>query len=172
MKVEAKKPRQISTAPNRFGLSRMVPMSKSLNAVQFDMILLANKNMKHYKRTWYNYPRDAEVGWLNKWFRRKIGLSWLDDCRGVLKKGGWVYRWHTARPAEGGMFHGSEARGQFAWKIVSMLSSRGITVERGVYRVAKKSWKPLKPPTAAPSEVPKDQEVPQNKSGPGDPEDP
>lgn len=150
----------------------MVSMSKPLNAVQFDMVLLANKNMKHYGRTWYNYPRSAETDWLNKWFGRKIGLSWLDDCRGVLKKSRWVYRWHKGLPVDGGMFHGSEARGQFTWKIVSLLSSRGILVFRGVYDTAKKSWKHFKPPTATPSEVPKDQGIPLKKSGPGDPEDP
>jgi len=147
-------------------------MLKSLNAVQFDMILLANKNMKHYQRSWYNYPRDAETGWLNKWFRRKIGLSWLDDNRGVLKKDRWVYRWQKGLPADGGMFHGSEARGQFKWKTVSLLSSRGIAVFRGVYEAARKSFKPLKPPAATPSEVPKDQKNPPKKPNGTDFEDP
>jgi len=147
-------------------------MNRSLNGVQFDMILLANKNMKHYRRTWYNYPRDAEVGWLNSWFRRKIGLSWLDDNRGVLKKDRWVYRWQKGLPADGGMFHGSEARGQFTWKMVSLLSSRGIAVFRGVYDTARKLFKPLKLSTATPLEVSEDRGDPPKKPGPRDFEDP
>jgi len=147
-------------------------MPKSLNALQFDMILLANKNMKHYKRTWYNYPREAERGWLSKWFRRKIGFSWLDDNRGILKKDAWLYRWQTPKPGDGGRFCGSQARGQFTWKTVSLLSSRGIAVFRGVYNTAKKSFKSLKPPTATPLQISEDHQAPPKKPGGSDFEDP
>lgn len=123
-------------------------MALALNAVQLDMLFLANKNMKHYGRSWYNYPRDAEIGWLKRWHGRIVGLSWLDDNRGILKKEGWVRRWQTGKRKEGGIFRGSEARGQFTWKTVSALASRGITVFRGVYALAKRSFKPKEPQTA------------------------
>jgi len=147
-------------------------MDRSLTAVRFDMLLLANKNMKHYKRTWYNYPRGAEAGWLKKWFRRKIGLSWLDDNRGILKKGGWVQRWQTPKRGDGGILHGSEARGQFSWQTVCALSSRGITVFRGVYDTARRFFKPPKPPTATRPVVPIDPEIPPRKPGETDFQDP
>lgn len=120
----------------------------NLNAVQLDMLFLANKNMKHFERTWYNYPRDAEVGWLKRWHGRIIGLSWLDDNRGILKKNGWVRRWQSGKRGDGGSFRGSEARGQFTWKTVCALASRGIVVFRGVYALAKRSIKPAPSSTA------------------------
>lgn len=140
-------------------------MASSLNAVQLDMLLLANKNMKHFKRTWYNYPRSAEIGWLKEWFKRIIGLSWLDDNRGILKKDGWVSRWQRGKRKDGGVFRGSEARGQFNWKTVCLLSSREITVFRDVYELAKKSFKPKAPLPATRKEDLNGKDKPPPKTG-------
>lgn len=133
-------------------------MASSLTAVQFDMLFLANKNMIRYKRTWYNYPRNSEIEWLKGWFRRTIGLSWLDDNRGILKKNGWVRRWQTGKRKEGGIFRGSEGRGQFTWRTVCALQSRGILVLREVYALAKKSTasRPEQPPSGAARPTEKD----------------
>ena len=143
----------VSTAPGRgskHGRDPFLEKVISVNLVQTSMLALANKNMKHYRRTWWNYPRQAEQTWLSAWYKKTIGLSWLDDNRAVLKKEVWVRRWQSGRRNPEGTFHGSEARGQFTWKTVCYLSSLGIVVFREVYALAKRAWTAQNLPTATP----------------------
>lgn len=117
-----------------------------MNAVQFDVLLLANKNMKYNKRSWYNYGRDFECEKLREWFKRDIKKDWLSDNRGILKQNKFVKAWQRGRFNENGAYAGSESRRQFAWVACLYLYSRGIMVCREAYAAAKRRWRePTKP---------------------------
>lgn len=130
--------------------------------------MLANKNMKYNKRSWFNFSRGHECLWIGQWFKRTIGKSWLDDNRGDLKENKWFDAWQTPRHASDGTWAGSESRRQFTSKLCKYLYSRGVIVYRKATQASRKAWRPEKPTAPTQENVPETREKDPPKPGAAD----
>ena len=125
-----------------------------LNAVQFDMLCLANHLMIRGRRTWVRHSRHKECELLSLLFKRHIGKSWLDDNRGALKRSGFNRSWQHGYQRPNGKYDGSESRRQFTLKACTALNARGIKVFRRVWHAVKKGFIPPVPETPQVVELP------------------
>lgn len=123
--------------------------STTLNSVCFHILILVNKNMTRYKRTWTNFPRRLIQKQLREFYNIDVSISWIADCIGLMYKHGWLYHWQTPRRARGGTYNGSESRKQFPWKSVCYLRTRGIKIYQAVVDLGKRSWEKIKATIAA-----------------------
>ncbi|MBA7687824.1 hypothetical protein ES703_96297 [subsurface metagenome] len=132
------------------------------------LLLCNNQILKYKKRTWFDQPRSHDqtmLGWKDKF----IGISRIDDIRGELKKGDYVFRRQGPRQDKNtGRWAGSYATGQLTLKGCYQIVKHGNTVHRPAWGVAKKYYNPKKPTCGTQEKTPE----PQDKHPPQQGENP